>query len=258
MAVAGQFDRQPADRATDQAGQRLEAEFAPVDRGARPQAFDHGIKFSPSCPTYVSPLAASDKCFLAHEQGGCESGVKHGMIARKRHQYRGESTPMNGKPLINEPFGPLQGVRIISSGTLIAQPFAGALAAEMGAEVIQIERPVLGDAGWRTIGIQLETNNGAPPVATNWIQERRNVFCVTLDLSKPRGREVFSKLIPTCDIWMESSKPGTYAKWGSATKRCGRSIRVSLSRTCRATARMATRTTSTAPRTISWDRPSAA
>jgi crotonobetainyl-CoA:carnitine CoA-transferase CaiB-like acyl-CoA transferase len=121
---------------------------------------------------------------------------------------------MNRRPLIAEPFGPLQGVRIISSGTLIAQPFAGELAAEMGAEVIQIERPVLGDAGWRTIGIRLDGQDGAPAVATNWIQERRNVFCVTLDLSKPRGRELFLKMIPDTDIWMESSKPGTYAKWG--------------------------------------------
>lgn len=121
---------------------------------------------------------------------------------------------MIGKPLIAEPFGPLQGVRIVSSGTLIAQPFAGEIAAEMGAEVIQIERPVLGDAGWRTIGIRLDSKGDAPPIATNWIQERRNVFCVTLDLSKPAGRDVFMKLIPTCDIWMESSKPGTYAKWG--------------------------------------------
>src|SRR5229473_3593072 len=120
---------------------------------------------------------------------------------------------MNGKPLIDQPFGPLQGVRIISSGTLIAQPFAGELAAEMGAEVIQIERPVLGDAGWRTIGIRLPTTAGGE-IATNFVQERRNVFCVTLDLSKPRGREVFRKLIPSADIWMESSKPGTYAKWG--------------------------------------------
>ena len=121
---------------------------------------------------------------------------------------------MQGKPLIDQPFGPLQGVRIISSGTLIAQPFAGELAAEMGAEVIQIERPVVGDAGWRSIGIRLPTSDGKGEVATNWVQERRNVFCVTLDLSKPRGREVFAKLIPTADIWMESSKPGTYAKWG--------------------------------------------
>ena len=42
--------------------------------------------------------------------------------------------------LIPEQFGPLQGVRILSSETLIAQPFAAALAAQMGAEVIKIER----------------------------------------------------------------------------------------------------------------------
>jgi len=120
---------------------------------------------------------------------------------------------MTGKPLIAEPFGPLQGVRILSTGTLVAQPFAAELAAEMGAEVIQIERPALGDAGWRTLGIRLETRTGAPPVATNWVQERRNVFCVTLDLSKPRGREIFLGLVPSSDIWMESSKPGCFSRW---------------------------------------------
>jgi crotonobetainyl-CoA:carnitine CoA-transferase CaiB-like acyl-CoA transferase len=121
---------------------------------------------------------------------------------------------MTGKSLIPEPFGALQGVRIVSTGTLIAQPFAGELAAEMGAEVIQVERPGVGDIGWRTLGIRLESRDGGEPVATNWIQERRNVFCVTLDLSKPRGKELFLKLVPTCDIWMESSKPGTYQNWG--------------------------------------------
>jgi crotonobetainyl-CoA:carnitine CoA-transferase CaiB-like acyl-CoA transferase len=120
---------------------------------------------------------------------------------------------MTGKSLISESFGPLQGVRIVSTGTLIAQPFAAELAAEMGAEVIQIERPGTGDIGWRTLGIRLETRDGSPAVSTNWIQERRNVFCVTLDLAKPRGRDLFFKLIPSCDIWMESSKPGAYARW---------------------------------------------
>ena len=43
--------------------------------------------------------------------------------------------------LVPEKFGPLQGVKIVSTGTLIAQPFAAELAAEMGAEVIQVERP---------------------------------------------------------------------------------------------------------------------
>ena len=103
------------------------------------------------------------------------------------------------KSLVPEAFGPLQGVRIISTGTLIAQPFAGQLAAEMGAEVIQIERPGGGDAGWRTLGISLPSCTGGAPVATNWIQERRNVLCVTLDLSKPRGRDLFLKMIPSCE-----------------------------------------------------------
>ena len=115
--------------------------------------------------------------------------------------------------LVPETFGPLQGVKIVSTGTLIAQPFAAELAAEMGAEVVQIERPGPGDVGWRNIGIKLPGKDGKSAVATTWIQERRNVFCVTLDLCKPRGRELFIKLVARADIWMESSKPGTYQKW---------------------------------------------
>ena len=120
---------------------------------------------------------------------------------------------MPDKSLLSDNFGPLQGVKIVSTGTLIAQPFAAELAAEMGAEVIQVERPGVGDTGWRNIGIRLENVNDGPPVATTWVQERRNVFCVTLDMSKPRGREVLLKLVARADIWMESSKPGTYSKW---------------------------------------------
>jgi crotonobetainyl-CoA:carnitine CoA-transferase CaiB-like acyl-CoA transferase len=120
---------------------------------------------------------------------------------------------MSIENLVAEKFGPLQGVKIVSTGTLIAQPFAAELAAEMGAEVIQIERPGAGDAGWRNIGIKLKTKDGKSAVATTWIQERRNVFCVSLDVSKPQGREIFLKLIARADIWMESSKPGTCRKW---------------------------------------------
>jgi crotonobetainyl-CoA:carnitine CoA-transferase CaiB-like acyl-CoA transferase len=116
--------------------------------------------------------------------------------------------------LVPERFGPLQGVRILSSGTLIAQPWAAALAAEMGAEVIQIERPGPGDSAWRTLGIRLPTADGSPPVATNWIQERRNVFCISLDLSKTQARDIFLKLAARADIWMESSKPGACSKFG--------------------------------------------
>src|SRR5262249_27106833 len=110
---------------------------------------------------------------------------------------------MPEKTLLPENFGPLQGVKIVSSWTLIAQAFAAELAAEMGAEVIQIERPVVGDVGWRTIGVRLKNAADGPSVATTWVQERRNVFCITLDLAKPRGRELLLKLVARADIWME-------------------------------------------------------
>ena len=116
--------------------------------------------------------------------------------------------------LLPEQFGPLQGVRILSTGSLIAQPYAAALAAEMGAEVIQVERPGEGDAAWRHLGMQLPTKDGTGQVATTWIQERRNELYTTLDFSTPEGKDVFLRLIKACDIWMESSKPGSYTKWG--------------------------------------------
>lgn len=121
---------------------------------------------------------------------------------------------MSEDSLLPQRFGPLQDVRIVSSGSLIAQPFAAELAAEMGAEVIQVERPGLGDVAWRTIGIRLPAVGGAQPVATTWLQERRNVLCVSADLGKSQARELFLKLLARADIWMESSKPGTYARWG--------------------------------------------
>ena len=119
--------------------------------------------------------------------------------------------PARVDSLLPEQFGPLQGVRILSTGTIVAQPFAAALAAEMGAEVIQIERPVVGDVT-RGIGVQKEGEKG-PHLNSLWLQDRRNTFSATLDFSSREGRELFLRLIPSVDIWMESSKAGTYAQW---------------------------------------------
>ena len=115
-------------------------------------------------------------------------------------------------PLQSRLFGPLQGIRIISSGTIIAQPFAAAMAAEMGAEVIQIERPGVGDV-WRNLEFPI-TDGDHGSVAAGWVQDRRNTHHNTLDLSSAKGKELFLALIPQADIWMEASIPGTYQKWG--------------------------------------------
>ncbi len=51
---------------------------------------------------------------------------------------------MENETLVPEAFGALRGVKVVSTGTIIAQPFAAVLAAQMGAEVIQVERPKVG------------------------------------------------------------------------------------------------------------------
>ena len=114
--------------------------------------------------------------------------------------------------LVPNAFGPLQGVKILSTGSVIAQPFAAVLAAQWGAEVIQVENPNVPDV-WRTVGLSLPTKKGGT-VSASFLAERRNQFNVLLDMGKPEGRELFLKLAERADIWMESSKPGTYAKWG--------------------------------------------
>jgi crotonobetainyl-CoA:carnitine CoA-transferase CaiB-like acyl-CoA transferase len=83
----------------------------------------------------------------------------------------------------------------------------------MGAEVIQVENPHVEDA-WRAIGLQLPKLDGSGSVGTSWLAERRNEFNVTLDMGTPEGKEIFLKLAARAEIWMESSKPGTYDKWG--------------------------------------------
>ena len=115
--------------------------------------------------------------------------------------------------LVPEQFGPLQGVRLLSTGSVIAQPFAAALAAQWGAEVIQVENPIVEDT-WRTIGLKVPSADGTRQVGTSWLAERRNEFNITLDMSTREGKDAFLKLAARADVWMESSRPGAYDRWG--------------------------------------------
>jgi crotonobetainyl-CoA:carnitine CoA-transferase CaiB-like acyl-CoA transferase len=115
--------------------------------------------------------------------------------------------------LVPEAFGPLEGVKILSTGTLVAEPFAAHLAGAFGAEVIQVEHPSGTCDPWRRLDAAVQGEDGVA-VASSFVQERRNAFYITLDLCTAEGRELFLRLIRGRDIWMESSKPGTYDKWG--------------------------------------------
>ena len=102
---------------------------------------------------------------------------------------------------------PLQGITVIELGTIIAGPFAGSLLAEMGATVIKIEQPVVGD-GLRQSGPKI---NGVP---IWWGVASRNKKCISLNLKNPLGIEIFKKLIQKADVLIENYRPGVLDKLG--------------------------------------------
>ena len=102
---------------------------------------------------------------------------------------------------------PLQGLRVIDAGTMVAAPFATVLLADFGAEVIKIEHPKQGD-GQRKLD---PAKNGVP---LWWKSIARNKRCITLDLGKPQGAEVFKDLIRGRDVVVENYRPGTFERWG--------------------------------------------
>ncbi len=107
----------------------------------------------------------------------------------------------------NHPPRPLEGVRILEMGQLLAGPFAAVLLGYFGAEVIKIEPPGVGDPlrKWRKM------HNGT---ALWWYILGRNKKCVTLNLKDPRGQTIIKQLTAKVDVVLENFKPGTLEKWG--------------------------------------------
>lgn len=102
---------------------------------------------------------------------------------------------------------PLDGIRVLEMGQLIAGPFAGCILGYFGAEVIKIEPPVRGDAlrNWRVL------KNGT---SLWWRSMARNKKCITLDLRKEQGRAIAGRLAEQADVLIENFRPGTMEKWG--------------------------------------------
>ena len=103
--------------------------------------------------------------------------------------------------------GPLDDLKVIDIATLFAGPSAATLFADFGADVLKIEHPTRPD-GARTHG---KSKDGK---GLWWLMLGRNKRTMTLDLSKPSGKEVFLRLVRDADIVVENFRPGTLEKWG--------------------------------------------
>jgi crotonobetainyl-CoA:carnitine CoA-transferase CaiB-like acyl-CoA transferase len=102
---------------------------------------------------------------------------------------------------------PLQGIKVIELGQLIAGPFAAKMLGEFGADVIKVEPPGSGDPlrKWRLL------HDGT---SVWWAVSSRNKRSVTLDLREAEAQEVARRLIAEADVLIENFRPGTLEGWG--------------------------------------------
>lgn len=111
-------------------------------------------------------------------------------------------SPLNAKP------GALDGVRIADFGRVLAVPYATMLLADLGAEVIKVERPDGGD----------DTRSWGPPwsggESTYFLSVNRNKISRVLDLRTDEGRGEALELVDSCDVLVENFRIGTMDRLG--------------------------------------------
>ena len=111
--------------------------------------------------------------------------------------------------------GPLDGIRILDLSRVLAGPFGTQVLADLGAEVIKVERPGVGD----------ETRTWGPPYVTDpqgedttesayYLCANRNKRSVTVDFSRPRGVALVKRFLARSDVLVENFKVGGLAKFG--------------------------------------------
>ena len=120
----------------------------------------------------------------------------------------------------NSSQGPLAGVRVVELGQIAAGPFTGSLLADLGADVVKIERPDGGDGmrSWPPLSAGAQGNAGdddVTPYSENFASLNRNKRSVALDLKDRAGVERLLRLAGAADVLVENYRPGVLARLGA-------------------------------------------
>jgi crotonobetainyl-CoA:carnitine CoA-transferase CaiB-like acyl-CoA transferase len=104
--------------------------------------------------------------------------------------------------------GPLHGVRVLELGHVMAGPVCGMMLADMGADVIKLEKTSGGDDSRRMVPPQIKDESAA------FLILNRNKRGIAVDLKAPKGIEIVKKLIQEVDILIENFRLGTMERLG--------------------------------------------
>jgi crotonobetainyl-CoA:carnitine CoA-transferase CaiB-like acyl-CoA transferase len=111
--------------------------------------------------------------------------------------------------------GALTGYRVLDLSRVLAGPWCGQTLADLGAEVIKIERPGVGDdtRGWGPPWMKGQ-DNARTSEASYYQSTNRGKLSVALNLATPEGQELVRALATECDVLIENYKAGSLAKYG--------------------------------------------
>ena len=111
--------------------------------------------------------------------------------------------------------GPLAGYKVLDMSRVLAGPWAGQMLADLGAEVIKIERPNQGDdtRHWGPPYLQDQDGNNSSDAAY-FFCTNRGKQSVTVDITEPEGQEIIRQLAVQCDVLIENYKVGGLKKYG--------------------------------------------
>jgi len=111
--------------------------------------------------------------------------------------------------------GPLQGFRVLDLSRILAGPWASQLLADLGAEVIKVERPGSGDdtRGWGPPYMP-DQSAEATSEAAYFHSANRGKQSVSIDIAQARGQALIRNLVEHCDVFIENFKVGGLKKYG--------------------------------------------
>jgi crotonobetainyl-CoA:carnitine CoA-transferase CaiB-like acyl-CoA transferase len=109
----------------------------------------------------------------------------------------------------------LEGVRVLDLSRVLAGPWASQMLADLGAEVVKVERPGAGDdtRGWGP-PFARDPDGKETSEAAYFLSANRGKKSITLDISHPKGREIVQELAKRSDILIENYKVGGLKKYG--------------------------------------------
>ena len=161
----------------------------------------------------VPPRAKPKKSVIGKAAAAVASTVRSSAKAAKPSGKSGNGAHANGLPKpSSKPWGKagkaLDGVRILDFSHVQAGPTCTQLLGYMGADVIKIERPGVGDIT-RT---QLRDVKGADSLYFTMLNGNKR--SITIDSKNPKGKEIIERLIKYCDVLVENFAPGTLDRMG--------------------------------------------